>query len=61
MNGTVIDINGISCSVNPIELQDSTDKANIITISDGDREVKIEIIFGKITQITNEKVRSSID
>ena len=61
MNGTIIDINGITCTTNPIEMQDSTDKAHIITLSDGEREVTIEIMFGKITQITNEKIRSNID
>lgn len=59
MNGTVIDVLGISCSVNKIEMQDSTDKATVITLSDGEREVKIEILYGKINQITNEKIRSN--
>ena len=61
MNGTIIDILGISTSVTPIEMQDSTDKAHIITISDGIRKIQIEVIYGKITQLANEEIRSNID
>lgn len=59
MNGTIVDIAGISVQVIPIDLQDSTDQAHIITIKDNEREIKLEIIYGKITQITNEPIRSS--
>jgi hypothetical protein len=61
MNGTVIDIIGINVNVNPIEMQDSSDMAHIITISDGKRKVQITVIYGNITQLTNEEVRSNID
>lgn len=49
MNGTIIDIPGISVSVNPISLEDSTDKAHVITIKDEyGKQVQITIAFGKI-------------
>lgn len=51
MNGTVIDIPGIHASVIPIEMQDSTDMAHIISIRDGKIEVLIEINYGKIISI----------
>lgn len=59
MNGTVIDIPGISTSIHPIAMEDSTDLSHLITVSDGERKVTISISYGKITQITNEQVRSS--
>lgn len=51
MNGTIIDIPGISVSVNPIALQDSTDKAHTVTIKDQQgNSITIDIAFGKIIQ-----------
>ena len=58
MNGTVIDIPGVTVTVNPIELEDSTDMAHLISINDGKKEISITIIYGRITE-TTEKVRSS--
>jgi len=52
MNGTVIDIQGINVSVNPISLEDSTDIAYILTITDGSKEIIIQIAFGKIINST---------
>lgn len=52
MNGTVIDIPGISVSVTPIDLQDSTDISYIIEIKDQqDHGVKLEVCYGRITAI----------
>ena len=52
MNSTIIDIPGVYISVNPIYLEDSTDKAHVISIKDEHgKEVKIEITFGKITNV----------
>lgn len=48
MNGTVIDIPGITVSVTPIELQDSTDAAHLLTITDGNKSIQITIAYGKI-------------
>lgn len=59
MNGTVIDIPGITVDVVPISLENSTDIAHVVTIKDKEREIKLEILYGKITQITNEQIRSS--
>lgn len=56
MNGTIIDIPGIIVHVNPIELEDSTDVAHVLTISDEDRTITLNISYGKITEI-----RSSFD
>jgi hypothetical protein len=56
MNGTIIDIQGISVSVNPYELQDSTDKAHTITIKDNNNKVvTIEVSYGTITEIRSSK------
>ena len=56
MNGTIIDIPGISVSVNPISLEDSSDKAYVINIKDSyGRIVTLEVIYGKITNISCEK------
>lgn len=53
MNGTVIDIEGISVDVNHISLEDSTDKAYMITIKDEHgRQIKIDIAFGEIINIS---------
>lgn len=56
MNGTIIDIPGITVHVNPIELEDSTDVAHVLTISDEGRIITLNISYGKITEI-----RSSFD
>lgn len=54
MNGTVIDIPGITVGVIPIELENSTDKSHIVTIKDNVREITLHISYGQITQIYNE-------
>lgn len=52
MNGTVIDIPGISISVHEIPLQDSTDKYTTLKIKDEEgKEVEIQIVYGKITNL----------
>jgi len=48
MNGTVIDIQGITIQSIPIVLEDSTDKSHLITLTDGVKQIQIEIIYGKI-------------
>ena len=55
MNGTIIEIDGIIVDVATIDLQDSTDKAHTITIRDNEQGVKIEVAFGKITNIAQWK------
>ena len=56
MNGTIIDIPGITVSVHPISLEDSSDKAHIIIIKDEhNKEIKIEIIFDKIHKLEWKK------
>lgn len=57
MNGTVIDIPGISVSVVPIELENSTDKSHIVTIKDNVRGITLHISYGQITQIYNEQLK----
>ena len=53
MNNTVINIEGIKVLHSIINLEDSMDKAHILTIKDEHgSEVKIEITFGKITDTT---------
>ena len=52
MNGTVIDIQGISVSVQSVSLEDSSDKAQTIIIRDEFKnEVSISIMFGKIISV----------
>lgn len=51
MNGTIIDVPGITINVASIDMQDSTDTAHVIIISDGEKKVEIEINFGKIKSI----------
>lgn len=54
MNGTVIDIPGISVSVNPVYLQGSTDCAHIIEIKDKfGNSSTIHISYEKITYAEN--------
>ena len=49
MNGTVIDIPGIHVDIGAIELEDSTDQANTITIYDDyGNKVTLTTMFGKI-------------
>jgi hypothetical protein len=48
MNGTIIDIKGITTNITPVELEDSTDKSYLITISDGNKEITITIAYEKI-------------
>lgn len=58
MNGTVIDINGISVQVIPITMEDSTDMAYLISIKDNKKELLISVSYGQITNI-DEKIRCS--
>lgn len=56
MNGTVIDIQGVTVNVQSIDLEDSTDKANIISFVDNrGKIVELIISYGQITEV-NEKV-----
>jgi hypothetical protein len=55
MNGTVIDIPGISVSVTPHELQHSTDVCYTVDLVDRlGNKVKITVAFGKITEVTKD-------
>lgn len=45
------EIQGITIKVDTIDLQDSTDTAEVLTISDGDKTITINICYGKIKQI----------
>lgn len=58
MNGTIVDIEGISVSVTPIDLENSTDKAYLLQIKDNKKVVSLHISYGQITEI-NETIRSS--
>ena len=56
MNGTLIDVPGINVNISTYGLQDSTDKASVITIKDENHQIIIEVCFGKISRIkVNEK------
>lgn len=48
----IIDIPGIKVDVIPVELQDSTDKAHLLVISDGVKEITLTISYGRITDET---------
>lgn len=58
MNGTVIDISGLSVKVIPIDLEDSTDKAHLLIISDGNKEITLTISYGRIT---DEEIRCNFN
>lgn len=58
LNGTVIDIDGISVQVIPIEMQDSTDNAHLLIIKDGFKTITLTISYGRIT---DEAIRCNID
>lgn len=60
MNGTIIDIHGISVDVIPIDLEYSTDKSHLIVIKDNKKELLIHVSYGQITHI-DEKIRSGFD
>lgn len=56
MNGTVVDISGITVSTLTIDCEDTTDKAHIITIKDEyGSEISVTITYGKITGNTWQK------
>lgn len=57
MNGTVIDIPGISVKVTPITLLGSTDEAHLVTISDGTKEIIIDISYGRIEEVRSRKYK----
>ena len=59
MNGTLIDIAGITVNVQPIDIKDSTDKAYVVTFKDNrDKIVELIISYGQITEV-NETSSSS--
>ena len=56
MNGTIIDISGITVNVNTIDLEDSTDKASVLTIRDeAGEQITLNISYGKITEVCRSK------
>lgn len=56
MNNTVINIQGIHVNQEVINLEDSTDTANVLSIKDEHgQEVRITVCFGKITDVTTKK------
>ena len=55
MSEKVIDIAGITIDVQTIDLEDSTDKACILTIKDEFKQVILTISYGRIT---DETIRS---
>ncbi len=55
MNATQIEIQGINISVLPIDLQDSTDMAHILTINDTKQTLTITIINGEIKEVCSSK------
>jgi hypothetical protein len=52
MNGTVVDIDGLSVKVIPIDLEGSTDKAHLLEITDGHKIITLSISYGRITDET---------
>ena len=58
LNGTVVDIEGITVQVIQVDLQDSTDKAHLLTITDGHKQITLTISYGRIT---DEEVRCNIN
>lgn len=53
MNGTLIDISGVTVSTLTINGEDTTDQAHVITIKDEHgSEVTVTITYGKITGST---------
>lgn len=57
MNGTVIDIQGITVDITPIEIEDSSDKAYVIDFKDGQNTVTITILYGKIKEVRSSKLK----
>ena len=56
MNGTIIDISGITVNVNTIDLEDSTDKASVLTIRDeAGEQITLNISYVKITEVCRSK------
>jgi hypothetical protein len=55
MNGTVIDIKGITINVVDIYLQDSTDIAQLLTIKDKDKTYYISILNETIKEVRCSK------
>lgn len=55
MNGTVIDIPGILIFIDKIHAVGTTDKAHILTITDGERKVTLEVFYGKIQSVRSSK------
>lgn len=58
MNGTVIDIPGISVSITPHELTHSTDTAYTIEIKDKrGNKAAVYICYGKITDVNSDIIK----
>lgn len=52
MNGTVIELPGVTINQQAFELEYSSDKAYVVTFKDSqDKEVKITVCFGRITDV----------
>lgn len=58
LKGTLINIEGIEVQVIPVDLQDSTDKAYLLIITDSIKTITLTISYGRIT---DEEVRCSIN
>lgn len=55
MNGTIIDIPGISVNVSPISMEHSTDVANVIELKDEKGNyVRVSVCYGKINLIESK-------
>lgn len=55
MNGTVIDIPGVSCLVVPHYMEHSTDVSYTIQFVDQrGNMVKVQVNFGRITEVTSD-------
>lgn len=57
MNGTVVDIHGVSVSVNTISGEHTTDTWDTLTIKDSTGvEVRVEFCYGKITRLSYSNI-----
>ena len=58
MNGTLIDLPGITVFVQTIDLQDSTDQSHLIEIKDQHgTKLKVNVCFGRITEFELDPVK----
>jgi hypothetical protein len=57
MNGTIIDVQGLSVNVSTVSLEHSTDKATTIELKDSEGlTLTVTVAFGKITSV-NQKIK----